>query len=62
MAALLNMVWATSALIGPLAAGGIAQTAGDRAAFVVLIALSLAAAAWFASIDRVPPHPAADPA
>ena len=60
MAALLNMVWAASALVGPLAAGGIAQAAGDRAAFVFLIALSLAAAAWIASINRGAPQPATD--
>ena len=39
---LLNVVWATSTLIGPLMAGVLAQTAGVRSTYVVLIGVSLA--------------------
>jgi len=46
VAALLNIVWAGSALVAPVAAGALAQTVGARAAYGVLAAVCLAVAAW----------------
>jgi predicted MFS family arabinose efflux permease len=48
VAALLNIVWAGSALVGPVAGGALAEAAGNGAAYAVLIVLSLAAAGWMA--------------
>jgi predicted MFS family arabinose efflux permease len=48
VAALLNIVWAGSALVGPVAGGALAQSAGNGAAYGLLIAISLATAAWMA--------------
>ncbi len=52
VAALINIVWSASVLIGPLMAGVIAQTVGNRVAFVVLSLASLATAAWIAAGNR----------
>jgi len=49
MAALLNIVWALSALVAPVAAGALSQTAGDRAAYGVMAVLSLVVASAVAS-------------
>jgi MFS family permease len=38
--------WAAASVVGPLASGAIAQAAGNRAAFAVLLPLTLLAAAW----------------
>ena len=46
VAALLNMVFAASALAGPLVAGALDQLAGDRFAYLTSMALSLAVVAW----------------
>jgi predicted MFS family arabinose efflux permease len=49
VAALLNIVWAFSALVAPVAAGALAQTAGDRAAYGLMAVLSLVVASAVAS-------------
>ena len=49
MAALLNIVWALSALVAPIAAGALAQTAGDRAAYGLMAVLCLVVASAVAS-------------
>jgi hypothetical protein len=54
VAALLNIVWAFSALVAPVAAGALAQTAGDRAAYGLVAVLSLVVASAVASgVPRV---------
>jgi hypothetical protein len=60
IAALLNIVWAASMLVAPVAAGAISQAAGDRAAYAAVAALSVAVAVWIASTS--PQAPAARPA
>ena len=52
VAALINIVWSASVLAGPLLAGLIAQTVGDRLAFVLLSVASLASAAWIMNGNR----------
>ena len=52
VAALINIVWSASVLAGPLLAGLIAQTVGNRLAFVLLSAASLASAAWIMNGNR----------
>jgi len=52
VAAMLNMVWAGSALVGPLMAGGIAQAASPSLSYLVVILLCLAGAAWMAAAAR----------
>jgi MFS family permease len=49
VAALLNIVWAFSALVAPVAAGALAQTAGDRAAYGLMAVLSIVVASAVAS-------------
>jgi predicted MFS family arabinose efflux permease len=44
--ALLNMVWATSGIVGPLVAGSISGAVGDTAVYAVLGTVSLVAAGW----------------
>jgi predicted MFS family arabinose efflux permease len=57
VAALLNMVFAAAALLGPLAAGALDQVASDRIAYLASMALSLAVAAWMLRRRREsPPH------
>ncbi len=46
VAALLNIVWSAAALVGPIAAGALAQATSSQATYVCLIASCLAAAAW----------------
>ena len=60
IAALLNIVWAASMLVAPVAAGAVSQVAGDRAAYAAVAALSVAVAVWIASTS--PPAPARRPA
>jgi MFS family permease len=52
VAALLNIVWSAAALVGPIAAGAVAQASSARATYVGLIAASLASAAWIARSQR----------
>ncbi|HVG89454.1 MAG TPA: hypothetical protein VM823_10795, partial [Gaiellales bacterium] len=58
VAALLNMVFAASALAGPLVAGALDQLAGDRFAYLTSMALSLAVVAWMLRRRRQRPAPA----
>ena len=60
VAALLNIVWAASMLVAPVAAGAVSQAAGDRAAYAAVAAMSVAVAVWIASTS--PPAPARRPA
>ncbi|HET6847346.1 MAG TPA: MFS transporter [Gaiellales bacterium] len=48
VAALLNIVWSAAALIGPIAAGAMAETTSSQATYVCLIATLLIGAAWMA--------------
>jgi predicted MFS family arabinose efflux permease len=48
VAALLNIVWSAAALVGPIAAGALAQATSSQATYVCLIVSCLVAAAWMA--------------
>jgi hypothetical protein len=50
--ALLNMVWATSGIVGPLVGGSISGALGDTAVYAVLGTVSLLGAAWMWSRRR----------
>jgi MFS family permease len=52
VAALINIVWSASVLVGPLLAGLIAQTVGNQVAFVLLSVASLATSGWIAVGNR----------
>ena len=52
VAALINIVWSASVLVGPLLAGVIAQTVGNRVAFVLLSVASLTVSGWIAAGNR----------
>jgi MFS family permease len=54
VAALLNMVWAGSALVGPILAGAISQAASPEASYLVVIVMALAGSAWMATAGRAP--------
>lgn len=54
VAALLNIVWSASALVGPIAAGAMAQATSARATYLCLIVAALASAAWIARSKRAP--------
>lgn len=43
---LLNLVWGLASALGPLAAGGLAQVAGERWTYVTLVAGCVATALW----------------
>jgi MFS family permease len=43
---LMNVGWGAATLLGPLMAGVLAETVGDRAAYAVVIVLALAIAGW----------------
>jgi hypothetical protein len=58
VAALLNIVWALSALVAPIAAGALAQSVGDRAAYGLMAVLCVLVAAGVAAGRG---RPAADP-
>jgi MFS family permease len=49
MMGLLNLAWGIAGTVGPLVAGAIAQTAGDRLAYVLLVAFCLAGTGWLLS-------------
>jgi predicted MFS family arabinose efflux permease len=61
MAALLNIVWAMSALVAPITAGALAQSAGDRSAYALMFVLCLVVAAGVAA-GRARPAPDPTPA
>jgi hypothetical protein len=42
----LNVVWGAAGSVGPLLVGAVAETAGSRTAFVLLVALLAAAGVW----------------
>ena len=46
VAALLNIVWSAAALVGPVAAGAMAQATSSQATYVCLIVTLLAGAGW----------------
>jgi MFS family permease len=48
----MNVGWGASTLVGPLAAGAIAETIGPRVAYAGVIALALATAGWLALTAR----------
>lgn len=48
VAALLNIVWSAAALVGPVAAGAMAQATSSQATYVCLIVTLLAGAGWMA--------------
>jgi MFS family permease len=48
---LVNAAWATSTVVAPLAGGAIAQAAGDRAAFAVLLPITLLTGLWLLALD-----------
>jgi hypothetical protein len=54
VAALLNMVWAGSALVGPILAGAITEAASPEASYLVVIVMALAGSAWMATAGRAP--------
>jgi predicted MFS family arabinose efflux permease len=56
VAALLNMVWAAAALVGPILAATIAQATSARTTYLVLIVVSLASSAWLATSGRRDQH------
>jgi MFS family permease len=51
---LLNLGWGTATLIGPLAAGALAETVGGRAGYAALAALGVGAAVFLAARSRTP--------
>lgn len=61
VAALLNIVWAGSALVGPVAGGALAQAAGNETAYGVLLVLCLGAAGWLARAAGAPAQTACVP-
>jgi hypothetical protein len=46
VAALINIAWSISLLLGPVIFAGVAQSAGNRAAYVLLIAVFCCSIAW----------------
>ncbi len=48
---LVNAAWALSTVVAPLAGGAIAQAAGDRAAFAVLVPITLLTGVWLIALD-----------
>lgn len=49
---LANAAWATATVVAPLAGGAIAETSSDRVAFLVLVPITLATAAWLLAGGR----------
>jgi MFS family permease len=49
---LVMLGWAAASTVGPLIAGGIADVAGDRAAYAVLIVWCVLVGAWLLAADR----------
>ena len=58
---LLNLGWGTATVVGPIAGGAIAETAGERAAYIALVGTCLAAAAWILLAGRARFASPADP-
>lgn len=52
---LVNLIWGVGAVVGPVAGAGVADALGDRAAYALLVALSLAMGA---AVVRVSSRPA----
>jgi MFS family permease len=48
---LVNAAWATSTVVAPLVGAAIAQSAGARAAFAVLVPITLLTGAWLLTLD-----------
>jgi predicted MFS family arabinose efflux permease len=48
----MNVGWGAATLVGPLAAGAIAETIGPRVAYAGVVALALATAGWLALTAR----------
>ena len=62
VAALLNIAWALSVLVGPLVAGGLAQTAGSQASYAIVMVAAAATVVWMTTTARqVRERPAASP-
>ena len=51
---LLNLVWGIAATVGPLVTAAVAETAGERAAYVLLIASCAGTALWMLRAAREP--------
>ena len=49
---LMSLSWGAAASVGPVAAGGLAQAAGERLVYGVVLGLCLAAAAWMLASAR----------
>jgi MFS family permease len=49
---LTNVGWGAATLIGPLVAGGLAETVGERVAYAGVIVLALATAGWLVGVER----------
>jgi MFS family permease len=49
---LTNVGWGAATLVGPLVAGGLAQTVGQRVAYAGVIVLALVTAGWLVSVER----------
>jgi MFS family permease len=56
--ALVNVGWSLSGTVGPLAAGAVAEAAGTRGAFTLLVALYAAAGVWMLAAERRSASPA----
>jgi hypothetical protein len=56
--ALVNVSWSLSGTVGPLAAGAVAEVAGARGAFTLLVALYAAAGVWMLAGERRSASPA----
>ncbi len=52
VAALLNIAWALSVLVGPLVAGGLAQTAGSQASYAIVMVAAAATVVWMTTTAR----------
>jgi MFS family permease len=53
VAALINIAWSISMLVGPVIFAGVAQSAGDRSAYIVLMAIFALSVAWVVSPRRL---------
>jgi MFS family permease len=51
---LLNFVWGLAGTVGPIVAGVIAESADERVAYFVLLALALAIGAWLVGLSDAP--------
>jgi MFS family permease len=53
VAALINIAWSIAMLIGPVVFAGVVQSAGERSAYVVLMAIFVLSVAWVVSPRRL---------